>query len=122
MDGRATLARVAASAGVSVSTVSKVLNGRTDVGPQTRAKVEALLAQLEYVGRRTDPASRSNQQQIVELVFHGRLVAYALEVLQGVLDTAAELGVAVVVSQRPRQPGTGSDSPAAWVRRLTAAG
>ena len=120
-NGRATLASVAASAGVSVSTVSKVLNGRTDVGPQTRAKVEALLAQLEYVGRRTDAGSRSNQQQIVELVFHGRLVAYALEVLQGVLDTAEELGVAVVVSQRPRRPGTGRDSPAAWVRRLVAA-
>jgi LacI family transcriptional regulator len=121
-NGRATLARVAASAGVSVSTVSKVLNGRTDVGPETRAKVEALLAQLEYVGRRADPGVRANQQQIVELVFHGQMVAYALEVLQGVLDTAAELGVAVVVSQRPRHPGSGSDSPAAWVRRLTAAG
>jgi LacI family transcriptional regulator len=28
----------------------------------------------------------------------------------------------VVVSQRPRQPGSGADSPAAWVRRLVAAG
>jgi LacI family transcriptional regulator len=120
-DGRATLASIAASAGVSVSTVSKVLNGRTDVGPETRARVEALLAQLEYVGRRADSGARSNQQPIVELVFHGRLVAYALEVLQGVLETAAELGVAVVVSQRPRQPGAGVDAPADWVRRLTAA-
>jgi LacI family transcriptional regulator len=36
-DGRATLAMVAASAGVSVATVSGVLNGHVDVGPQTRA-------------------------------------------------------------------------------------
>jgi LacI family transcriptional regulator len=122
-DGRrATLAAVAATAGVSISTVSKVLNGRTDVGPQTRARVEELLAQFEYVGRRGEPGSRANGQLIVELVFHGRLVAYALEVLQGVLDAATEVGVAVVVSQRPRQPGSGADSPAAWVRRLVAAG
>ena len=121
-DGRATLASVAAFAGVSVSTVSKVLNGRADVGPETRARVEAILAQLEYVGRRADSSSRSNRQQIVELVFHGRLVAYALEVLQGVLDAAEELGVAVVVSARPRQPGPGRDTSAAWVRQLVAAG
>ena len=122
-DGRrATLAAVAATAGVSISTVSKVLNGRTDVGPQTRARIEELLAQFEYVGRRSEPGSRAGGQPIVELVFHGRLVAYALEVLQGVLDAAAEVGVGVVVSQRPRRPGGGEDSPAAWVRRLVAAG
>ena len=44
-DGRTTLAIVAASAGVSVATVSRVLNGRADVGPATRARVEALLRQ-----------------------------------------------------------------------------
>jgi len=84
--------------------------------------VEALLAELQYVGRRTDPGARSNGQQIVELVLHGRLVAYALEILQGVLDAAAELGVAVAVSQRPRRRGNGADSPTAWVRRLVADG
>jgi LacI family transcriptional regulator len=121
-DGRATLATIAATAGVSISTVSKVLNGRADVGPHTRARVEALLAELEYVGRRVDSASRSNGHPIVELVFHGRLVAYALEVLQGVLDAAGEAGVAVAVSRRPRRPGPGGEGSAAWVRRLVAAG
>ena len=38
-NSRATLATVAASAGVSVATVSKVLNGRSDVAPATRALV-----------------------------------------------------------------------------------
>jgi LacI family transcriptional regulator len=121
-DVRATLATVAASAGVSISTVSKVLNGRTDVGPETRARVEALLAQLEYVGRRADAGTRSAGQgeQVVQLVFHGRFTSYGTEILQGVLDAAAELGVAVAVSQRPREPGPGS--PAGWVRRIAAAG
>ena len=44
-----TLATVAASAGVLVATVSKVINGRTDVDRTTRARIQDLLLQLEYV-------------------------------------------------------------------------
>jgi LacI family xylobiose transport system transcriptional regulator len=40
---RATLSEVASLAEVSVSTVSKVLNGRTGVSRETRARIEALL-------------------------------------------------------------------------------
>ncbi|MDI5910971.1 LacI family DNA-binding transcriptional regulator, partial [Streptomyces sp. 12257] len=39
----ATLAEIAREAGVSAPTVSKVLNGRADVAPATRARVEGLL-------------------------------------------------------------------------------
>src|SRR3954454_17832333 len=39
---RVTVADIAAAAGVSVPTVSKVLNGHADVAPYTRARVEAL--------------------------------------------------------------------------------
>ena len=40
---RATLAMVADAAGVSKPTVSKVLNGRPDVSPATRARVQEAL-------------------------------------------------------------------------------
>ena len=63
---RATLATIAASAGVSVATVSKVLNGRADVAPGTRARVADLLAKHDYVGRRA--GSRTGAQPIVELM------------------------------------------------------
>src|SRR5215217_9162098 len=53
--GPATLADVAASAGVSIATVSKVLNGRADVGPGTRARVQTILQQHDYIGRRSEP-------------------------------------------------------------------
>lgn len=39
----ATLAIIAAEAGVSLPTVSKVVNGRPDVAPATRLRVERLL-------------------------------------------------------------------------------
>jgi LacI family transcriptional regulator len=118
-DRRATLANVAASAGVSVATVSKVLNGRDDVAPATRALVQELLHEHDYVARRGRPA----RSPTIELFFHGQLNAYHTEVLQGVVEAAAEAGVAAVVSMRPRgQRGAGASRPAAWARELAAAG
>ncbi len=115
-----TLARVAASAGVSVATVSKVLNGRSDVGPETRARVESLLAELDYVARRAETSGSDGGDQIVELVFHGPLTAYTTEIVQGVLDAAGDRGVSVSLSVRPRsQPSPGSRRPSAWARELT---
>ncbi|MFJ5229044.1 LacI family DNA-binding transcriptional regulator [Kitasatospora sp. NPDC088391] len=61
-----TLAEVARAAGVSAPTVSKVLNGRADVAPATRAKVEEILRRTGYQRRRTvTPPSR-----LLDLVFH----------------------------------------------------
>ena len=118
-DRRATLAHVAASAGVSVATVSKVLNGRNDVAPATRALVQELLHEYDYVARRAKPAL----SPAIELFFHGQLNAYHTEVLQGVVEAGAEAGVAVVVSVRPRgQRGSEAKRPAAWARELAGAG
>jgi hypothetical protein len=44
----ASLTSIAATAGVSVSTVSKVLNGRSDVAPRTRERVGRILRQKGY--------------------------------------------------------------------------
>jgi LacI family transcriptional regulator len=122
-DGRATLATVAASAGVSVATVSKVVNGRADVGPATRALVESLLRQHDYIGRRPPSARHSETTPKVELMFAGDLNAYSIEIMQGILDTAAEIGVAVAVSVRPRgQRRSGADRFSAWARDLASAG
>ena len=41
---KATMSEIAAAAGVSVPTVSKVVNGRPDVAPRTRQAIEKLLA------------------------------------------------------------------------------
>jgi len=118
-DSRATLATVAASAGVSVATVSKVLNGRSDVAPATRALVQDLLEEHDYVGRRADPG----RLVTVELMFHDPLNAYSLEVFEGILTTADELDAAVAVSLRPRGEGRSAAArSSAWVRGLVAAG
>jgi LacI family transcriptional regulator len=119
LKGRVTLATVAGTAGVSVATVSKVLNGRSDVSPVTRARVQEILEKHGYVGRRPDPVQRST----VELFYQGILNCYSVEVIQGVLDAAEAAGVEVVLSSRPPHPGRQSAGRAArWIRELIASG
>jgi LacI family transcriptional regulator len=113
------LATVAASAGVSVATVSKVLNGRSDVSESTRARVQEVLRQHEYVGRRPEPVERPT----VELFYQGFLNSYSVEVIQGVVEAGQAADVDVVVSSRPPHPqarSTGRAQP--WVRALAATG
>jgi LacI family transcriptional regulator len=105
---------------VSVATVSKVLNGRTDVGPATRARIETLLKEHDYVGPRRDGV-RPNGSPTVELVFEGKLNAYGAEIIQGLLETAAESSVAVAVSVRPHRDAL-QERPTAWARDLASAG
>ncbi len=117
----ATLATVAASAGVSVATVSKVLNGRSDVAATTRALVQEALRQQEYVV--VAPRRPPEAEQSVELAFDGELHAYSSEIVQGVVDAAGEARVAVVLSTRTGGPrNVVTERPGAWARRLASAG
>ena len=61
---RATLAEVAALADVSISTVSKVLNGRSGVSNETRSRIEALLQDHQYNRRSPGP----NQAPLIEVL------------------------------------------------------
>lgn len=91
----ATLAEIAREAGVSAPTVSKVLNGRADVAPATRHRVEGLLRAHGYRRRRAE-ATRS---PLIDLVFHELDSAWALEVIRGVENVARVAGLSVVLSE-----------------------
>jgi LacI family transcriptional regulator, galactose operon repressor len=119
---RPTLATVAASAGVSIATVSKVVNGRTDVGPATRARIETLLREHDYVGPRRD-VPRATPVPTVELVFEGKINAYGVEIIQGVLETARDFPAAVATSVRASgHPDVPQERVVAWARDLAAGG
>lgn len=90
---RVTLAEIAAEAGVSLATMSKVLNGRTDVAPATRARLEEHLNRHGY--RRRSSAQRS---EFVELVFHELEPSWSMEVIEGVEDVAHAAGLSVVLT------------------------
>jgi LacI family transcriptional regulator len=110
---RTTLATIARAAGVSVATVSKVVNDRGDVAPRTRARVQELLHQHEYVApvfRHT----KTEESPTIEVQFKGDLKTYVAEALEGVIDSATELGASVVISKASHAPH--------WARDLVSAG
>jgi LacI family transcriptional regulator len=104
---------VAASAGVSPPTVSKVLNGRVDVSATTRDRVERAIRDLNYV----PVGSRGRlDERFVEIVFDDLLNPYAAEIINGAADAGAVAGVTVIPKRH-----TG-DSPRDWAQRVRASG
>ncbi len=85
------LTSVAAAAGVSVSTVSKVLNGRSDVAPQTRERLGRILRSHGY-----QVAPRAGIG-VVDLLI-GTLSPWADELIRGAVTAAAETETSVIVS------------------------
>jgi LacI family transcriptional regulator len=108
---RTTLATIAAEAGVSLPTVSKVVNGRRDVAPATRALVERLLDEHHYTRAGT---RRNRRSGLVDLVLAGLDSPWAVEILRGVEEwgSAHETGVAVSAVRH------GNARPASWTSAL----
>src|SRR3954447_14540673 len=94
MTGRVTIAHIANAAGVSVPTVSKVVNGRADVAPQTRERVERMLREHGY--RR--PARENPHASLLDVVFNELESPWAMEIIKGVEEVARENDLGVVLS------------------------
>jgi len=109
-----TFADIAKLAGVSVPTVSKVINGRSEVAPDTRAHVEKVLHDHGY--RR--PRRPIKPAAALEMVFHEFVGVYPVEIMRGVERVAREfhLGLLVSDSQGRQTPGRG------WIEEVLARG
>ncbi|WP_159791899.1 LacI family DNA-binding transcriptional regulator [Puerhibacterium puerhi] len=90
-----TIAQIASELGVSVPTVSKVLNGRADVAPATRARVEEALQRHRY---RRRPSRRPAGTGLVDLAFHELGSMWSMEIIRGVEDAAARRRTSVILS------------------------
>jgi LacI family transcriptional regulator len=108
---RPTLAAIAAEAGVSLPTVSKVVNGRPDVAPDTRARVERLLGERRY---QRPGARRGRRVGLIDLIFNGLDSPWAVEILRGVEDYCADHAMGAAVSAVRH----GSARPASWTSAL----
>lgn len=78
--------------------------------------MEAALRRHNYVpqpSRRTGSAART-----IELIFDDFNSPYASEILRGVTDAGAELGIAVVVGRYPNALDGPLAPEDAWARRL----
>ena len=104
---RVRLADIAAASGVSVATVSKVLNGHADVAAETRSRVAEVLAGYNYTVRR-----RTGRAYLIDLVF-ADLSPWAMEIIRGAEEAAFAQDCRVTVSVVPGDVGTGE-----WMTRL----
>lgn len=100
-----TIAFIAEQTGVSVPTVSKVINGRSDVSSETRRRVEAAIIEHGY---QRGPRSLG-RSSLIEVIFHEFESEWALEIVRGVERVAVRHHLAVVLTemQGRRTPGRG---------------
>ncbi|SBT42539.1 LacI family DNA-binding transcriptional regulator [Micromonospora narathiwatensis] len=110
---RVTITAIAQEAGVSVPTVSRVLNGRSDVAPGTRERVEELLRHHGYRRRGSRTVRRAD---LLDLVFNDLDSPWAVEIIRGVEDIGHAAGVGTVVSAIHSH----STSTRQWLQNLQA--
>lgn len=91
----ATVKDIAAAVGVSVATVSNVLNDRPNVGRANRQKVLRVAQQLGYRPNRAAQAMRTGRTRAIGLVLPDLTNPFFPELAQAVENTARSLGLLV---------------------------
>ena len=100
--GRPTIKQVASAAGVSTQTVSRVINNRPDVSPETRENVQSVIEQLGY---RPSALARSLIQQrshTLGVVIAGLRFIGPSRTLSGITSAAEEKGYALLLKELPQ--------------------
>lgn len=100
----ARLRDVAELAGVSIRTVSNVVNGYAPVSDQKRERVEAAVAELGYRPNVLARNLKHGRSGLIALVVPELDVAYFAELARAVVTTAREYGYTVVVDQTDGEP------------------
>jgi LacI family transcriptional regulator len=80
---------VAAAAGVSMKTVSRVLNRELNVREDTRVRVQKAVDKLKYVPHFSARSLAGNKSFLVALLYNNPSANYLMEVMGGVLEACA---------------------------------
>ena len=80
-----TIKDIAAMAGVSVTTVSRVLNHRPDVNAATREKVERIIRECHFVGN-TNARGLKQGNEVIAVVIRGRSNPFLSSLAEAILD------------------------------------
>lgn len=86
---RLTIYDIAAEAGVSRATVSRVLNDKPDVSPATRAKVLKVLSKHRFVRNQSAANLAGAQSDTVGLIIPNLESRWATEILSGIGEAAS---------------------------------
>jgi LacI family transcriptional regulator len=92
-----TIQDIAEAAGVSVSTVSRVLNDKDDVAPDTYDRVKLVIEELGYTSSLAARSMRSRKTGVIGLIMPDVEGAFPLEVMKGVNRGIAELDYDLIV-------------------------
>src|SRR5512133_1125578 len=99
-----TMKRIAEALGVSVTTVSKVLNNRADIGPATRARV---LAKVEELGYQRNAVARSltlRRTHTLGIVIPDLMHSFFVEIVAGVEPVASARGYGLLLCSSGEDP------------------
>ena len=100
----ATIGDVAARAGVSVATVSRVLNGNAQVSEERKRKVLKAVKDLRYEPNLIGRMLRCSESRTILVVFAIMLP----DLIRGIKAAAAEAGYQVILQFCPGQPADAS--------------
>jgi LacI family transcriptional regulator len=98
---RATIKEVASVAGVSTQTVSRVINGRPDVSPATRRKVQEVIQALQYQPSALARSLISQRSYTLGVATAGLRHIGPSRTLSGIAAAAEEAGYAVLLKELP---------------------
>jgi LacI family transcriptional regulator len=99
LKGVSTIEEVAAAAGVSRATVSRVMNGRTSVAPEIAARVHAAADRLQYRPSNIARSLSLGRTNTVAMVVPDLGNPMFQQVLRGAMAAAAESGYRVLVAE-----------------------
>ena len=85
-----TIRDIARLAGVSVTTVSRVLNHRPDVNPETRIRVEKIIQENHFVGN-TNARGLKQNNEVIAVVVRGRSNPFLSNLAEAILNRASSL-------------------------------
>lgn len=85
-----TIQDVARIAGISVSTVSRVINGRLDVSPDTKQRVLEVVEELGFTTNLAARSMRSLKKNLIGLIMPDIAYPFAIEVMKGVNRAIAQ--------------------------------
>ncbi len=85
-----TIQDVAKTAGVSISTVSRVLNGKVDVAGSTQDRILGVIKELGYTSSLAARSMRSHKKNLIGLVVPDIGFPYSIEIMKGINRAIAE--------------------------------
>lgn len=98
---RPTIADVAARAGVSIGTVSRVLNGLDRVSPETRQRIRQAIAALQYQPSSLARGLALSQTKTIGLVIPSITDSFFSGFVRGAEETARAAGYSMLVRSQP---------------------